>query len=170
MINWRPASPGAHLMNYRSGTTALILTLTMIGASTWSLAAEPATPLGCAAVALDVDRLKCYDALFRRAPQTPEEQSAAIARDFGAASKRPGQATRGAEGPNRIQAPLANGVELRNGRWRLELENGQIWETIESADGRLPQAGASISIRKASLGSFLLSVDDRAGLRARRIR
>ena len=40
----------------------------------------------------------------------------------------------------------------------LTLDNGQTWRVIESPVPRLLRTGASVSIEKASLGSYLLIV------------
>ena len=56
------------------------------------------------------------------------------------------------------------------GKWVLRLEGGAIWEqTDTTAVSRRPRAGMPVNIRRAALGSFLLSVDDQHSFRARRV-
>ncbi len=55
-----------------------------------------------------------------------------------------------------------------DGRPSFIMENGQIWVVIDTADNRHAKAGANVTIRKAALGSFLMSVE--AGGRALRVR
>lgn len=51
------------------------------------------------------------------------------------------------------------------------LDNGQRWSQNDSASpGRTPHVGQAITIRRASLGSFMASVEGRPGIRVRRER
>ncbi len=56
------------------------------------------------------------------------------------------------------------------GKLVLILENGQRWTQTEVNAGRSPRAGQSVRIRRGALGSFLATVDGRAGFRVRRDR
>ena len=55
-----------------------------------------------------------------------------------------------------------------DGRNSYVMENGQIWVLVDSQENRLARPGAEVTIRKAALGSFLMSVE--AGGRALRVR
>ena len=55
-----------------------------------------------------------------------------------------------------------------DGRSSFVMDNGQVWVVIETEDNRLARPGADVTIRKAALGSFLMSVQ--AGGRALRVR
>jgi hypothetical protein len=73
-------------------------------------------------------------------------------------------------------APLAPSLQARvisvatgsSGRMTVELEPGQLWE-LEDADPLLA-AGDTVSIRRASLGSFLMETPTRRTHRVRRLR
>jgi hypothetical protein len=55
-----------------------------------------------------------------------------------------------------------------DGRDAFVMDNGQIWVAISSDENRNAKAGAEVTIRKAALGSYLMSVE--AGGRALRVR
>jgi hypothetical protein len=55
-----------------------------------------------------------------------------------------------------------------DGRTSFIMENGQVWVLVEAQENRNAKAGAEVNIRKAALGSFLMSVE--AGGRALRVR
>jgi hypothetical protein len=73
-------------------------------------------------------------------------------------------------------APLAQSLQARvisvgvraSGRMTVELERGELWE-LEDADPLLA-AGDTVSIRRASLGSFLMETPSRRTHRVRRLR
>jgi hypothetical protein len=63
------------------------------------------------------------------------------------------------------------GTAGRNGagRWVIELEDGAVWTQVDSNElHRNPKPGMSVSIRKATMGSFLMSIDNMRAFRARR--
>ncbi|MCR5872989.1 hypothetical protein LRS10_01525 [Phenylobacterium sp. J426] len=56
------------------------------------------------------------------------------------------------------------------GKWVLKLEDGAVWQQIDVQELSLyPKAGQSVTIRKATLGSFLASVEGRRAFRVRRV-
>jgi hypothetical protein len=57
-----------------------------------------------------------------------------------------------------------------SGRLVLVLDNGQRWVQTDTVGGRSPRAGQNVRIRRASLGSFIASVEGRPGFRVRRER
>jgi hypothetical protein len=46
-----------------------------------------------------------------------------------------------------------------SGRWTFALEDGAVWRMIDGELMRPPHPGSKVSIRRASFGSFLMSVD-----------
>ncbi|MFL0357386.1 hypothetical protein ACI5KX_13010 [Erythrobacter sp. GH1-10] len=74
------------------------------------------------------------------------------------------------EGLNEISATLAGATKLRNGRHIFELEDGARWIETEDVSGyRRFQAGDTIVIEQASLGSYKAKVDGKRAVRVRRI-
>lgn len=141
----------------------------------------------CRTIADPVERLACYDA------RVSAVQNAEAARDIRVVDREQVRETRrglfgislggigdifggddddsGDDAVNQIEATLS-AVE-RNGSGRLvyTLDNGQVWvQTDSSAPGRSPRAGQAVVVRRASLGSFMISVEGRPGVRVQRIR
>jgi hypothetical protein len=54
------------------------------------------------------------------------------------------------------------------GRQSFVMDNGQVWVLVDSASNRLARAGAAVTIKRATLGSYLMSVH--AGGTALRVR
>jgi hypothetical protein len=57
-----------------------------------------------------------------------------------------------------------------SGKLVLVLDNGQRWIQTDTGGGRSPRTGQNVTIRRASLGGFMASVEGRAGFRVRRDR
>jgi hypothetical protein len=56
------------------------------------------------------------------------------------------------------------------GQWIVKLEDGAVWAQIDSHEvNRTPKPGMPVKIRKAALGSFLMSIDNQGAFRARRV-
>ncbi|HEY0112545.1 MAG TPA: hypothetical protein VGB59_05265 [Allosphingosinicella sp.] len=73
--------------------------------------------------------------------------------------------------PNQLEAKVQSAQVADYGHWRVVLDNGAVWQTTE-VERRLPlpKPGQSVTIRKAALGSYMLSVNGRRGIRAMRVR
>jgi len=55
------------------------------------------------------------------------------------------------------------------GKWVIKLEDGAIWVQVDAHDlHKTPKAGMPVKIRQASLGSYLMSIDNMGAFRARR--
>jgi hypothetical protein len=158
-------------------------------------AAEP--PADCARIDDDRARLACYDAASGRgapsgpssttavsvpaaapvvaaptvAATTPAPAKEAIAQNepnFGLSAERQlGEQA----APKSITATVVSVTPASHiGRWVVALDNGQAWEQRETtSDARRPRPGDTVTIRGASLGSFLLT-SSRGASRVRRIR
>jgi hypothetical protein len=55
-----------------------------------------------------------------------------------------------------------------NGKWTLVLEDGARWRQISGDLQRPPKAGSKVAIRRGSLGSFLMNVDEQASIKVHR--
>lgn len=68
-----------------------------------------------------------------------------------------------------IESQITTARTDPNGKWILQLEDGSTWTQIDvDSPSMKPRAGMPVKIRKATMGSFLLSVDGRRAFRARR--
>jgi hypothetical protein len=57
-----------------------------------------------------------------------------------------------------------------DGNQTFIMDNGQVWAVIVAEENRRARPGATVTVRKASLGSYLLSVENGgAALRVRRV-
>ncbi len=68
-----------------------------------------------------------------------------------------------------ITAKIASARPLGYEKWRIRLADGAVWDTIEDVRGTLPAAGRTVRIRRAALGSYLLSIEGDRGVRAKRV-
>lgn len=68
-----------------------------------------------------------------------------------------------------IETTLQSAVLVGEGRWVFRLEDGSVWRQIDSERVRFRnRPGEVVRVRKASLGSFLLTVDGSRAVRVRR--
>ena len=72
--------------------------------------------------------------------------------------------------PNEMHAAISRVATKPYGEFILTLDNGQVWEQLEHSETFLIKEGDGVVIRKAKLGSFLLTADSGATTRVRRIR
>lgn len=74
------------------------------------------------------------------------------------------------EGVNRIESTIVQASQGPTGRWTLVIQGGARWQQIDTRDlARLPRAGMPILIRRATMGSFLASIDKQIAVRVRRV-
>ena len=70
---------------------------------------------------------------------------------------------------NQVEEILASAHQDADGKWIFRLENGAVWRQIDDyALYKDPRPGAKITIERALLGSYKLSVDGQPGLRVHR--
>lgn len=69
-----------------------------------------------------------------------------------------------------LEAKVQSARATPNGRYRIRLTDGAIWETVERPDaGEEPRTGSVIRLRRAMLGSYFMNVDGHRAVRARRV-
>jgi hypothetical protein len=138
--------------------------------------------IGCRATADAAARLACYDKAVGSLQQAVAKREVVI---FSAADVR--KTRRSLFGfsipklpffgdsddtpeAREINAKIKSTRSLGYGKWRIQLEDGEIWETTEgSSSSSDPSVGGSVRIRKAALGSYLLSISGSKSVRARRV-
>jgi hypothetical protein len=117
--------------------------------------AQAAAPHPCTRHQDDRERLACYDHTFG----TPAEPKAL-------AEPPPPRAE---TLPDKFTAKVAK-FEWRNGVFVATLDNDQVWIQTER-DSRVQLAvGNTVTVRRASLGSFLMSSDQGIAARVRRLK
>ncbi len=76
----------------------------------------------------------------------------------------------GEEAPTQVEGTIATATPTVGGKWLIALGDS-VWQTTEVPTYRRdPEVGESVLIKKAALGSYLLSVAGRRGVRAMRVR
>ena len=163
-----------------------------------SLPASAATPPNpgdlarCAGIAEAAARLACYDALTGGAaraapsapatptpaaastsatptgpalPSAPAPAPASDARNFGLSQA---QLHKSPEGPTAIEARIAKIVNNTYGRDYVVLDNGQTWTYTDSDEDARLAPGDQITIKRASLGSFLMRTPSKHAYHVRR--
>lgn len=135
----------------------------------------------CLSIGDAASRLACSDAAARRLVEAErdgtvtlvdrEEASAAQRARFGkpavAVISRPTRDTPPA-GVDRLDGVIRTASTGAGDRWLLTLADGGRWQTTEPwAGGDTPRSGATVTIRRGAIGSYVLKM---AGARAVRVR
>lgn len=173
--------------NLRRSYPGLTIGLLVLAAtSTLAAAAGTETPQQCARVGDDASRLACYDRIFRGSGATAEATSTAGAAAAGAATGAVAASTKDdfglTEAAKRARDPEKAKVEMPDsvtdkvasvghkltGEMVVTLANGQVWVQIESDSRAKVGVGQTVTIRKASLGSYLMVGPDKIATRVRR--
>jgi hypothetical protein len=146
----------------------------------------------CAKVDDPSARLACYDNNIRSAGGNPRNvpgQSPAVRGGnapnvgesggpggFGAESVKTPDRFESSEargqGPDEIRARVTAAQEREPGVYLVTIEDGAQWLFAESVGRsfRAPRKGDTVEIQHASLGSFLMVINDQQGVRVRRVR
>lgn len=70
-----------------------------------------------------------------------------------------------------VKVTIASAEKRANGTFRFTLDNGQVWDQIDTGGPRsLPRGAIEGEIRRAALGSFLLKPGNRAAVRVKRVK
>ncbi len=145
-----------------------------------------ATVYACADLADDTDRLACYDNAVGRLKAAEEtgdvmtvtrQEAEEVKREsFGfSLPSLPKMFTGGNEkgdGIDEVTLPVASITRSATGGFLVSLENGQVWEQIDSKSVYYSEkAGVdTVTIKSAALDSFRMQFDKGSFFRVRRIR
>ena len=117
--------------------------------------------LRCIDVSSVEERVQCYD---RNAVALRESlRSGEVAITSGAERRER------APTPSRIDAAVTASSATANGGWRIELDNGQVWETSGPQSQGPPPVGSQARIRRNLIGSVFLFVRGRPEARVSRV-
>jgi hypothetical protein len=120
----------------------------------------------CAGIVDNMERLACYDAIFKKPPleQTrpavPASAPAAVPPTSAAAPESKfGDDFRNHRnnGPSRMSATVQSVTPLGRGLYRLTLDNGQVWDTTQTDSALEFHASNNITISRMMLGNYLIS-------------
>ena len=169
-----------------AGGGALALAMIWTGA----IEAKPAPPqtpptvqavLDCRKLTDDAARLACYDravTAMASAEQSgdlvsidAQQRRAARRQAFGfqlptlsflERGEKPGEL-------DKLDETLASAWQIVGDKWVFRMQDGAVWRQIDDEFlSRRPHPGSKIEIRRAMLGSYMLSVDGQPGLRVHR--
>jgi hypothetical protein len=140
----------------------------------------------CTGISSSADRLACYDKLAGRvsAPKAapvaaapapaasvaaaPAPAAAPTAEDFGLSKVQKAASSSPPPEIKSVAAKVAGFGHSPNRRTQVTLDNGQVWEYQDDPDSLL-SIGDSVTIKRASLGSFILLTPTKLSHRVRRI-
>ena len=136
----------------------------------------------CRKLTEDTARLACYDQATAALEQAEakgdivvvdREQARTVRRQaFGFSLPSLSVFERGEERDtvDNVEAKIASARQDGSGKWVLRLEDGAVWQQVDVQELSLyPKPGQNVTIRKATLGSFLASVEGRRAFRVRRV-
>lgn len=165
--------------------------LTMLGSPSAAQQASQTAPrpavlerlLACRALADSGARLTCFDAEAATLDDA-ERQGEVVVVDraqVGQARRQlfgfelpsmPGLFDRG-ENPEQVDAietTLVRASARREGEWIFTLADGSIWRQVNMEATRFPnRAGEAVRVRRAAMGSYLLTVGNGRAVRVRRV-
>ena len=114
--------------------------------------------IDCASVADGAQRLACFDALILGLRQAGDASFGAV------------QAAKPVE-PDRVSLAVSALDKGADGKLRFTMEDGQVWRQTDTT--KLPNAGKgpwTAEIRKAAMGTFLLSLNHGRVVRVERVK
>lgn len=135
----------------------------------------------CAQISGEAERLACYDAAVGRMREAQTRgdlvavdrvQAQEIGRDsfgFSLPSVTRMLGINDSENmPDRMEFEVAQVNFRRDGKVALTMTNGQVWEQVDGAPPRRIRAGIPVTVRRAAMGSFLMTLPSGPALRVRR--
>ncbi|HST92375.1 MAG TPA: hypothetical protein VLJ13_09290, partial [Brevundimonas sp.] len=137
--------------------------------------------MACRAIADNAGRLACFDAAAGALDSAQQSGEVVVIDRAGVAETRrqlfgfemPSLprlfGPEGAAEINSINSTLQSASLVGEGRWVFRLADGSVWRQIDSERVRFQnRPGETVEVRKASLGSFLLTVGGSRAVRVRR--
>lgn len=138
----------------------------------------PAEFLSCSRIQKNGERLACYDQAVAYLSQPTEQQAAAPSAEasFGLQANVPRAPAASAveaattDEVSSITARITEVTSDREGKKVVTLDNGQTWRELNKSGFVTLEAGDEVTINRAALGSFMMSVPNGRPLRVRRVK
>jgi hypothetical protein len=137
--------------------------------------------LDCRKVEGDAARLACYDAAAGAMDQAEskgdivvvDREQARTVRKQGFGFNLPSLSLfdRGEkpEEIDKLQLKVESARQDGNGKWTIVLEGGQVWRQVDTGDfSQRPKPGMVANVRRAMMGSYIMSIGGKAGVRMHR--
>lgn len=180
------------------GRLTLAASAVALGATSAPVLAQGSLPdqlAVCARIGKKDARLECYDSVARAAgqgaytssfgsssirtpqagpppPPPPVAPTAQAGSSFGAEQIDRSIAERESEdGPDELAMAVVSARDNGLSMWSFSLQDGAVWRMTErDVNFRPPAPNETVTIRKASLGSYLMQVGNQAAVRVVRVR
>ena len=143
--------------------------------------------VACRSIAEATQRLACYDSKVAQIDAAEKAGDLVVADkkmmqdtrrglfgfrlpDFGVFGKKGDEASRGLDDIEEISTTLASARQMRDGNWKLVLQDGAVWEQTDSY--RLiedPRSGSPIIIKQGVLGNYKARIDGQPAIKVRRV-
>ena len=137
--------------------------------------------IDCRKLTDGAQRLACYDAAVAKMDEAEtrgdlvtldrDQRQAARRQAFGFSIPAFTMFDRGEkpEAINKVTDTVASVSMTPQGRWVLRMQDGAVWRQIDEEQlYKKPHAGSVVEIHKASLGSFMMNVDNQPAIRVHR--
>ena len=137
--------------------------------------------LDCRKVEGDTARLACYDAAAGAMDQAEskgdivvvDREQARTVRKQGFGFNLPSlslfEKGEKPEEVDKLQLKVESARQDGNGKWTVVLEGDQVWRQVDTGDfSQRPKPGMVATVRKAMMGSYLMSIGGKAGVRMHR--
>jgi len=68
-----------------------------------------------------------------------------------------------------LDTTVTSAASLGDGKWRMRMEDGAVWENTESVGWKSPKAGSKVHLKAAAFGSYFMTIDRDNPIRAMRV-
>lgn len=159
-------------------TLAALCFLSFSTSATLAQASVPPEFLACSRIQKNGERLACYDRAITYLTQPTEQQTAAPSPEasFGLQASVPQPPAAAIKDPqsdeevSSITARVTAVTSDREGKKVVTLDNGQTWREVNKSGFLALETGDEVTINRASLGSFMMSVPNGRPVRVRRVK
>ena len=135
----------------------------------------------CRAIADDAERLQCFDTAAANLQQAQERRDLVVVdrqqvrenrrRLFGLPLPDIGGlfGSDDEDEVDHIESTVASASQVDYGRWLVRLEDGSTWlQTDNEVLAARPRPGQRVRVNRASLGTYMMRVNNQPGIRVRR--
>jgi hypothetical protein len=152
--------------------------LTFVGSAALAQTAVPPEFVTCSRIQKNSERLACYDRAIAYLAQSKNEPAAAPSAEgsFGLQASVPQPPAAAATEESKsdevssITARITEVATDREGKKVVTLDNGQTWRELSRSGWAALDVGDEVTINRAALGSFTMSVPNGRPLRVRRVK
>jgi hypothetical protein len=129
---------------------SIVIACVAAGISSTPRAEDIAAARACVGIAQNPARLECYDQAFGVSAPNPEAQ-------FGDTGQLRAKLAPKEKLPKSVIATVRSAQPLAQGLYRLSLDNGQVWRTLEADWALHFQSSDSVTISRLPLGGYQIS-------------